>query len=327
MQKRERVRAALAGQPVDHVPMSFWGHDYLREWSPRGLADAMLEPFFRYDWDYMKVNPRATYYAEAWGARYKPSNDSTRGPELIQRPLNSAADLARVVRVSGVDGPFAEQLEALMLIRGEIGGADFIQTVFSPLSVLGYLAGRDLEMVRGWMKSDREAVHHALSNLTETLSDYGRECLHAGASGIFFATTDWATTDNLSRELYAEFGRPYDLEVLSAVEMAEFNVLHVCRAHNMIEDMLDYPVRAFHWADREPGNPSLVELAGRVEQAVMGGVSQQTIAEGSIQEVEREVREAVEAMGGRRVLIAPGCSISPRTPPQNLEAAARARFL
>ena len=94
MQKKERVRAALAGQAVDRVPMSFWGHDYLREWTPRGLADAMLEPFFRHDWDYMKVNPRATYYAEAWGAKFEPSNDSTRGPRMVERVLTSPSDLA-----------------------------------------------------------------------------------------------------------------------------------------------------------------------------------------------------------------------------------------
>ena len=305
--------------------MSFWGHDYLREWTPRGLADAMLEPFSRHDWDFMKVNPRATYYAEAWGAKFEPSNDSTRGPRMVERVLTSPSDLAKVTRISGVDGPFMDQIEALVLIRNEIGGADFIQTVFSPLSVIGYLAGRDLEMVRGWMKSNGEALHAALAAVTETLSDYARECLHAGASGIFFATTDWATTDNLTPELYAEFGRTYDLEVLDAAAMGDFNVLHVCRAHNMLESLLDYPVHAFNWADREPGNLSLTQALTKVEQAVMGGVAQATIAAGSLEVVEAQVREAVASTGGHRLMIAPGCSISPQTPGANLEAAARAR--
>jgi uroporphyrinogen decarboxylase len=89
MNKRERVMAALAGQPVEQVPVSFWGHDFLREWSAQGLAEAMLESFRRYDWDYMKVNPRATYYAEAWGCRYRPSGDASRGPETVNFVLRS----------------------------------------------------------------------------------------------------------------------------------------------------------------------------------------------------------------------------------------------
>ena len=149
MNKRERVMAALAGPPVDRVPASFWGHDFLREWTPQGLADAMLESFRSYDWDYMKVNPRATYYAEAWGCRYRPSGSATRGPEVVDFVLKSAADLERI-RLLGVGaGPFGEQLEGLRLIGRGLGGeAPFMQTVFSPLAVVGRMANSDLEAVR-----------------------------------------------------------------------------------------------------------------------------------------------------------------------------------
>src|SRR6266853_1844831 len=50
----ERVDAALRGDPVDRVPASMWGHDFEREWDPHSLAEAMVENFSRYDWDYMK---------------------------------------------------------------------------------------------------------------------------------------------------------------------------------------------------------------------------------------------------------------------------------
>jgi len=52
--KKERVDAALRGEPVDRVPASMWGHDFEREWSAHGLAEAMVENFTRYDWDYLK---------------------------------------------------------------------------------------------------------------------------------------------------------------------------------------------------------------------------------------------------------------------------------
>jgi len=325
MEKKERVRAALAGGPVDRVPTSFWSHDYLREWSPSGLAAAMIEPFQRFDWDYMKVNPRATYYSEAWGCRYEPSNDPRRGPQLKERVLESAVDLGRITRISGADGVFAEQLEALRLIAGGIGGAHFIQTVFSPLSVVGYLAGRDLAAVRGWMAESPAALHHALAAISETLAEYGQECLRVGASGIFFATTDWGTTRNLTPERYSEFGRPYDLQVLSGVAAAEFNVLHVCREENMLLDLLDYPVQAFSWAARDPGNPSLAAVLAKTGKAVMGGVSQSALNRGDAHAVEEEVRSAIDETEGRRLFLAPGCSISPQTPAAAVEAAARAR--
>ena len=116
MQKKERVRAALAGAAVDRPPAGFWGHDFRREWSAEGLAAAMLERFHAHDWDYMKVNPRATYYAEAWGCRYAPSGNASEGPVTQDYVLKSAADLASVQRISGTGGVFAEQLAALRLI-------------------------------------------------------------------------------------------------------------------------------------------------------------------------------------------------------------------
>ena len=60
MNKIERVDAALKGAAVDRAPISFWGHSYLKEWSAEELAEAMLANYRTYDWDYMKVNPRAS---------------------------------------------------------------------------------------------------------------------------------------------------------------------------------------------------------------------------------------------------------------------------
>jgi uroporphyrinogen decarboxylase len=321
MNKRERVMAALAGQPVDRVPVSFWGHDFLREWSAQGLADAMLESLRRYDWDYMKVNPRATYYAEAWGCRYQPSGDASRGPKTVDFVLKSVSDLEKVRPLDVGQGPFAEQLEALRLIgRGLGGDAPFIQTVFSPLSVIGRTANSDLEAVRGYMREAPQALHGALGAVADTLVAYGQACLKAGASGIFFATVDWGTYDNATAEQYLEFGRPYDLRVLEAVQGAEMNVLHVCRARNMFDLLADYPVHAINWAVGEPGNPSLKEALDRTQRAVMGGVSVSTVAQGATDKVAAEVRRSLSETAGRRFLLAPSCSIPPETPEANLRA-------
>jgi len=321
MNKRERVMAALAGQPVDRVPASFWGHDFLREWSPRGLADAMLESFRRYDWDYMKVNPRATYYAEAWGCRYRPPGEATRGPETADFVLKSVGDLEKIKPVDIGRGPFGEQLEALRLIGQALSGeAPFIQTVFSPLAVVGRIANGDIEAVRRYMREAPQALHDALAAVADTLAAYGRACLDAGGSGIFFATVDWGTYDNATAEQYQEFGRPYDLRVLEAVQGAEMNVLHVCRPRNMFDLLADYPVHAINWAAGEPGNPSLMGGLARSERAVMGGVAVTTVAQGTPERVAAEVRQALAETGGRRFLLAPGCSIPPQTPEANLLA-------
>jgi uroporphyrinogen decarboxylase len=326
MNKRERVMAALKGEEVDRVPVSFWGHDYLREWSSEDLAAAMLEPVREFDYDYLKVNPRATYYAEAWGCRYRKSNDPLRGPETEHFVLKEASALRTIDVVGMKQEPFPEQLAALRSIANELNGeVPFIQTVFSPLSVLGRLADGNRDDVKRWMSDEPELVHGALASIAETLAAYARSCIEAGADGIFFPTTDWGTYDNATAEEYLAFGRRYDLPVLEEVSGAAFNLLHVCRPHNMLDDLIDYPVAAINWSVHGEGNASLADVKEKTDKAVMGGVDERgALLSGSPDDVRTQVRDALAQTGGRGFLLAPGCSIAPNTPKENIRAAVEA---
>jgi uroporphyrinogen decarboxylase len=322
MTKKERVRAALAGDAVDRVPVSMWGHDYLREWSPDELAAATVESYRAYDWDFIKLNPRASYFSEAWGNRYDRPEEQ-RSPRPTEFAVQSSDDLRAIAPADPRGGVFAEHLEALRLVLEGIGGeADVIQTIFSPLAVTAMLAGptdRFLELAQ----EDPVAAHHAVGTVTETLGAYAGESMAAGASGIFFAPLTWASYDTCDAEFYEEFGRPYDMQVLDGVRGAEFNVLHVCRDHNMLDQLLDYPVTAVNWAAHGEGNPSLAEVRARFAGAVMGGVDHARLGEMSPAEAARQARDAAAA-GPERVLVAPGCSIPPSTPPETRSAVVNA---
>ena len=318
---RERVLAALRGEEVDRVPVSAWGHDFLREWTAEGLAEATLQAYRRYDWDFIKVNPRASYYAEDWGCRYQPSGRPDAPPQTLAVAVKSAADLRRLRPLDPSEGAYGEQLAALRLIRDGLSGeAPFIQTVFSPLAVASRLAGSH-EPISQYMEEEPQALEAALGVIGETLAAYARACLEAGADGIFFASVEWGSRSYISAEQYSHFGRPFDLKVLKAVQGASFNLLHVCRNNNMLTDLLDYPVHAFHWATTGADNPSLADILARTDKAVMGGVSHDsTILSSRPEDVTAEARAAIEATGGRRFLLAPGCSIAPTTPEANLRA-------
>lgn len=327
MNKKERVDAALRGAAVDWVPISFWGHSYLKEWSAEELAEAMLENYRRYDWDYMKVNPRASYHVEDWGAKLERSNDPNHGPRFVDWPVREPGDWRRLRPLEPDRGVLGEQLDALRQIRdGLAGEAYFIQTIFSPLSVAKYLAGNQPDPVKISIVDNPDALRVALDVITETFAHYAQATLEAGASGIFFATTGWASADELTEEQYRRFGREYDLRVIDAFAgKAPFNVLHNCGERIYFDLLSDYPVEAISWAATLPGNPSLGEGKERTTKAVMGGVSEKTtLPNGTPEQVDEEVRRAIKETEGRRVLIAPGCSIPPRTPAANLEAAAAA---
>ena len=67
MDSRARVEAALAGGEVDRPPAGAWGHRYRDEWSPDRLAEVTVDRATRFGWDFVKFQPRATFFAEAFG--------------------------------------------------------------------------------------------------------------------------------------------------------------------------------------------------------------------------------------------------------------------
>ena len=326
MNKIERVNAALNGQPVDRVPVSMWGHDYLREWTAEGVSQAMLENYQTYDWDYMKFNPRASYHVEDWGARLRPSGDANKGPIFEYAPVQEQGDWRRLRPLNPNKGALGEQLQALRLIGSELKGeAYFIHTIFNPLSVAKYLAGNKFEPVQTSIEDNPGALRQALEVITDTFIAYIQATLEAGASGIFYATTGWASRDKLTEDQYRSFGMEYDLRVMEAFQRAPFNVLHNCGDHIMFDLLADYPVQAISWSATFAGNPNLAEGKSRTERAVMGGISEKTtLPRGSAEQVADEVHDAIRLTEGTRFLLAPGCSIPPATPKANLEAVVKA---
>lgn len=320
MDHKQRVRAALAGEVVDAPPVSFWGHDFFREWSPRELAEYTVEYQRKHDHDFVKLNPRATYYYEAWGCTFD-RPDEPRQPRMLSHAVNSAAELAALAEVDTASGPFGEQTEALRLVLAEIGGeVDVLQTVFNPLAVAGRLAGPEIGLLRRWAAEDPASVHTGLATIARTLARFAAESVAAGASGIFFATVDWASRGAADEPFYREYGRPYDLQVLQAVRSAPFNILHVCRSDNFLPMLLDYPVAAFNWAATETGNISLQEAVSLTKKAVVGGLDQRRMSTDAAESLAAEAQAAVEQTGGRRHLVGAGCAISPLTPPESIDA-------
>jgi uroporphyrinogen decarboxylase len=318
----ERIRAALKGEDVDRVPVSMWRHFFSKETSAGSLAEAMLAFQDRFDWDFMKVNPRASYHVEDWGVRTKYQGNTE--PEVKERPVKNPDDWQKI-KVLDIDkGVLKEHLTSLELIaRGLKGQLPFIMTVFTPISIASRMVASD-EVFGKHLREHTEKVNQALDVITETFINFSKACLERGASGLFYATTHWATTDNLSEGEYLKYARPYDLRLLNALPRAEFHVLHVCQQHNLLRAVKDYPVNAFNWDARGAGNPSLVEgkrIIDRAAVPVIGGMAHdRSLAEATPAQLAAEIKGMCVALGKKGWMVGPGCTFPPETPEANLQA-------
>lgn len=306
---------------ADRPPVGAWGHTYREEWSPRDLAAITIARARRFGWDFVKFQPRASTFAEAFGSIYRPSGHSLRSPDLVEVAVPDLESW-RSVNLSNRKA-LDDQVESIGIVARELGpDVPVIQTVFSPLTVGGYLVGKSQSRVVRELRKHPEIVGPALEKIAAALLDFSRRSVEAGAAGIFFAVSGYAGDKVMKEAVYRDQALPYDLAVLDALPRnAWFNVVHLCGSNLNFTLARDLPAQAVSWSIHNQGNPSLREgreIAGR---AVMGGLSQRaTLVYGPSAKIEAEARAAVADTGGRGLLIAPGCSVPPRVREANLAA-------
>jgi uroporphyrinogen decarboxylase len=193
-------------------------------------------------------------------------------------------------------------------------------TIFNPISIAADLVNDDPRFI-SHLREHGDRVHEALRSITETYAAFVRECLARGASGIFFATTDYANDSRIDRGLMNEFGRPYDLRVLAEAAGAPLNTLHVCGPGAYVEDLLDYPVNIISWADRASRNPSIADLRDKTPKTLLAGLAHDGLfLTGPADAMQDEARAALAESGGTRFILGPGCAVPAAAPLEHFQA-------
>jgi uroporphyrinogen decarboxylase len=306
---------------ADRPPVGAWGHTYREEWSPAELAAITVKRARQFGWDFVKFQPRATCFAEAFGSVYKPAGHRLRAPVLVS---HAVPDLESWRSVSLVNRKaLDDQVEAIGMVARELGAdVPALQTVFSPITVGGYLVGKSKARVVRELRTHPEVVRPALDKVAQALIDFSRRSVEAGAAGIFYAISGYASRDAMPEALYRQLVLPYDIGVLDQLpRSAWFNTVHLCGSNLNFGLVRDLPAQAVSWSIHNQGNPSLAEGCNISGRPVMGGMSQRsTLIYGPPKEIEAQARSAITETGGRGFLLAPGCSVPPRVRDANLEA-------
>jgi uroporphyrinogen decarboxylase len=329
MTKRERLMAAIKDEAVDRVPASYYNHNHPVEYSPDTLIPALLQHQEKFDWDFVKVMLRANYYLEAWGCTY--TIDPVKGAILQDHVVKTAEDYRKLKKLDPTKGPFGENVEIARTLGAALKGeVPYMQSVFGPLTIAGRLAGGKFDAVdetvaaRKFIDENPDELLEGLAVITETLANYVRECIRAGADGIFYTTTAYGSLDVLTEEEYKIFAEPFDLQVLRAAneEGATLNILHICRENLMFDLFSKYPVQIINYESTSPKNPDLKEVMTLTDKAIWGGMDQRKILpEDSAEAVKAQALDALEQTGGRRIILGPGCTnVYLKAPDENISA-------
>lgn len=322
MNKKERVLAALKGQPVDRVPYSFWLHNFAEEHSAEALAKETLRLYKTFDWDFLKPQSRPLCFMELWGQEFKRSEDKTTFPVITKYALDRIEDIKHLSWVDASVGALAEQIEAYKLIRAEVGNeVPIVGTIFAPMMTAMFMVEEGAAGLRRMMDEDPDGLEQGLAVISDVLADYSKMCIDSGMDGVFYATTA-ATKHLMSPAEFERFQRPFDIQILEAASPAPFNIMHMCGNHILAESFVDYPVDVFSWATT-PSNPTLMEMHNKTGKAVMGGLpGKPEIGTMPIEVLQKKAQASLEEMKGRFHLLGPDCSVNPDTPEELMHSVA-----
>jgi len=321
---RERLGMILAGEKPDRFAASFWRHFFHMEHIAEGTAEAMLFFQKKFNWDFMKINPRADYHVEDWGLVQKWSHDEFTKHTKLKFPVEKLEDWHNIKQIPITSDVLDEHLRVVSMIRKKSDKElPILMTLFSPLAVAGRMVNDD-NLLAKHIKNNPDTILHVLEEITSTFETYTNELRNAGADGLFFATTQWGASNLISWEEYKKFGVPFDMRILKSSGEDAINLFHICSSNNFLKKIIeiDYPVQMYNWDSDDPTNTPL-DIGTEIitDKIIVGGCDRDGwLLQATPEEIGYKIDMIKEKYDPSKLIIGPGCSISPKVPFENLQA-------
>ena len=317
----ERLHTCLEGRNIDRPPVALWRHFPVDDQSPETLVAAALRFQELYDFDLVKVTPASSFCLMDWGVQDSWNGNSEGTRDYTKRVISQPADWPKLIPLDPKQGQLAEQIECLKRLRNKLGSdTPIIQTVFNPLAQAKNLAGGALMLTH--LRHNPDEVRAGLHTIAESTRRFVEACVEVGIDGIFYAIQH-AQSNLLSIVEYEEFGIPYDLIALNPARDFWCNIIHLHGKEIYFSVLEEFSFNVVNWHDRET-KPSLTEARNASDITLCGGMSIDTIVNGTPDQVVAEAMEAGEQTKKHNFILGTGCVVPINAPHENILAARHA---
>jgi len=302
MDKVERVRAAIAGEPVDRVPAGFWFHFTPDKQHGKASVQAHLDYYRESNVDFLKVMNEHPYRANV--------------------DIASPADWRRIRPAPLSSNFYQQQLDEVKAILDEVQGDCLVLvTIFGPFSSGNHTSRAN---VTDHLKADPLAVSQGLAAIAESLAEFAEALVDAGAAGIYYSAQG-GEQDRFTEFEFLQYIKPHDLTVLDAVkDKAEFNLLHICKDYIRLPLYVDYPGHVVNWAATKH-NMSLREGRTLFKRTICGGMDDRGImVNGSKKDIQAEVHAVIAEIGTEGFILGADCTLPTDIDVSHIRAAVEA---
>jgi uroporphyrinogen decarboxylase len=283
------------------------------------LAKYTLDFQQLFDFDFVKVSPSSSFCLKDWGAvdSWQGNPEGTR--EYQDAVVKTPEDWGKIHPLDPQKGNLGAQLQCLKLIRTNLDPTTpLIQTIFSPLAQIKNLVGK--ESFCSFLRKYPTELKKSLDIISGTTIHFIQECRRIPVDGIFYAVQQ-AQYGSLSESEFVDFGKFYDLKILSTLESYWLNIIHIHGNDIMFEQVKDYPVQIINWHDRDT-YPSLSEARELSKKVFCGGLSRiKSMVIGDRTSIINECKNAINLTNGYRFILGTGCVLPITTPEINIRTA------
>jgi uroporphyrinogen decarboxylase len=321
MEKRERLEKTIAGELTDRLPVALWRYWQGDDQRAADLARAHLDFQKHFDWDILIVAPPSNFMLTGYGLQDEWRGASTGKRDILKTPIHRSLAWTELRPIDPTKGDFAKQIQALQLLRDSLDKEQpLLQVIYSPLSQALALGGKEL-LLRN-MRSQGDRLRTGLNILTEsTLRLIEALRRNTRISGLLYVV-DTACYTLISELEYQQFGLPYDEKLLDNLPSDWWlTMIQGNGEAPMLHLLASLPAQVLNWSDRE-ARPSLERLQLPFKGALCGGLGEEEhLLLGTPSTVRDAARDAMSALGRRRLILGSGRSVPVTSPLSNLRAA------
>ncbi len=334
MRSLDRVRAVIAGRPVDHLPaqpmvMMFAARhagipyiDYTRDGSKLAEAQLKVVRDFGVECVLMCSDPAREVIDIAGEDSVKWFEDQ--GP-AIREERAALLDKARLNQFTVPDphreGRMLDRIRSIEICLEELGGeTSIVGWVEGPLALAQELRG--LNRIMTDVVDDPTFVRDLMDFTSEVAIVYATAQIEAGADTIGMSD---AAASMIGPRHYGNLLLPWQRRVLQSIRDSHPEVIlrqHMCgNVARLIPQMATLPVDIYELDF--PTDLAVARAGLGPDRVILGNVSTITdLLEGTPERVEAAARDCHEVCGPYHIVGA-GCEVSPLTPPENLRALIR----
>lgn len=331
----ERIRAALAGEPADGVPVML--HNFMlaaREAGvgmsryrsdPEAVARCFIESIEKYGYDGIVLDVDTATLAGAVGVPVLSPEDEPaicHGRRIGSLGLVKELEAPEVARHRGI----AVWVEAARLLRKYFGDEIYLRGNCdqAPFSLAASMRGSADWMMDIMDPAQREDAAALLEYCTGAVTQFIRLMASAGVHMVSNGDSP-AGPSVVSPAVYRTFALPYEKRVAATAHALGLPyMLHICgKTEPILDDMIGSGADALELDYKTDMRRARDIMAGRA--TFVGNLDPSgVVALGTVAEVEEKTKELIGVFAGTpRFILNAGCAIPATTPPENIKAMIR----